>query len=84
MDRLYLDFETYCDLDIRAVGLYKYVSHSSFHPWCVAYAINDEEVELWVNGEDFSPTLRDALDDEETKLYAHNAEFEWNVFRIYY
>jgi len=81
MTNLFLDTETYSTLDIKKVGLYKYVMHPSFHPLCLAYAIDDAEVELWVKGEDFSLLLRDALATEGVKIYAHNAEFEWNVLK---
>lgn len=73
MRRLWIDFETYCDLNIKEVGLYKYVSHPSFHPWCAAYAFDDEEVNLWVNG---APLFLTFLKNEDIKIYAHNAEFE--------
>ena len=76
MKRLYIDFETYCDLDIKKVGLYKYVDHSSFHPWCLAWAIDDEDIQLWKYPELTHERLVLALTNPTTKMYAHNAEFE--------
>lgn len=81
MKRLWIDFETYCDLDIKKVGLYKYVNHPSFHPWCASYAINDEEVDLWVRGEVMPLALFNALAVKAVKIYAHNAEFEYEVLK---
>ena len=78
MKRLYIDFETYCDLDIKKVGLYKYVNHHSFHPWCLAWAIDDKDIQLWRydNDRTFGMRLLEALNNINVKVYAHNAEFE--------
>lgn len=78
-NRAYIDFETYCDLDIKKVGAYKYVNHPSFHPWCMAYAFDDEPIQLWVNGNPISTTLYNHIIYYNTFIYAHNAEFEWLV-----
>ena len=37
---LHLDFETYCDLDLKKVGLYRYVAHASFRVLCVAWKLD--------------------------------------------
>lgn len=80
MEKLWIDFETYSDLDIKEVGLYKYVDHSSFRSWCLAWAIDDEEIQLWVSDTSFYPLhLFEALDNANIKIYAHNAEFEQAV-----
>jgi len=82
--KLWLDFETYCDLDIKKVGLYKYTDHSSFKVWCAAYAFDDSPVNLWIATTDgYSRrgpgALFDAIADPDIKIYAHNAEFEWQT-----
>ena len=46
MDILSIDLETYCDLDIKDVGAYKYCRHPSFEILLFAYAFNDEPVEI--------------------------------------
>lgn len=80
MKKVWIDFETYCDLDIKKVGLYKYVDHHSFHPWCLAYAFDDEEqIQLWRYPENMPERLVLALTNPTTKVYAHNAEFESEV-----
>jgi len=80
MTKLWLDFETYSDLDIQKAGMYKYVNHPSFHPWCAAYAIDDEDTKLWVRG-DTAEDLHKSLYDPEIKIYAHNADFEHVVLK---
>lgn len=78
-DKLWIDFETYCDLDLKKVGAYKYINHPSFHPWCMAYAFNNEPVKLWVYGFDFPQSVLHAM-HKQISIYAHNAEFEWLIF----
>ena len=79
MTELYIDFETYCDLDIKKVGAYKYVNHPSFHPWCMAYAFDDEPIQLWVRGNLIPTLLCKAIIHGDIPIYAHNAEFEWLI-----
>ena len=79
--KLWLDFETYSDVDIKKAGLYKYVNHSSFMVWCCGYAVDDEPVEI-----DTTPIMpMDRLDavlsENAIKIYAHNAEFEYQVLK---
>lgn len=80
MIRLYLDFETYSELDIKKVGMYKYIAHESFHPWCMAYAFDDDEIELWTVDEMLPDCVAEAFEGDVLK-YAQNAEFEIAVVR---
>lgn len=74
--KLWIDFETYSDIDIKKMGLYKYIWHPSFQVWCCGYAINNEEVELLVGS-----SIPAELLDPNVLIYAHNAEFEWQVLK---
>ena len=80
MTKLWLDFETYSEVDLKMSGLYKYTAHPSFHPWCAAYAFDDDRVHLcdFTNNVEIG-VLCDAIMDPDVKIYAHNAEFEWQV-----
>lgn len=73
--RIYLDFETYSDLDLKKVGMYKYMNHSSFTVWCAAYAVDDAPVQLITDINYLATILPGA------KIYAHNAEFEWYTLK---
>jgi len=79
MNKLFIDFETYCDLDIKKVGAYKYINHSSFHPWCMAYAFDDKPIQLWKYPNSFPTHLLEAILFDIVSIYAHNAEFEWLI-----
>ena len=78
--KLWLDFETYCDFDIKKVGLYKYINHTSFMVWCAAYAVDDGDI--WLSTHPVAePILHQYLTNEAVKIYAHNAEFEYQVLK---
>lgn len=79
MTRLYIDFETYCDLAIKKVGAYKCVKHPSFHPWCMAYAFDNEPIRIWKQHDMFPPEIQYAITHHTVPIYAHNAEFEWLI-----
>lgn len=85
MDILSIDVETYCDLDIRDVGAYKYCKHPSFEILLFAYAFNDEPVEIidFTKGESIG-TLRVSLIDPKILKTAFNANFERNAILNYF
>jgi DNA polymerase len=66
----WLDFETRSECDLPARGPYNYARHPSTQVLCMAYAINDGEVELWTPDQPFP---REILTHQ---IRAHNAAFE--------
>ena len=83
MDTLAIDVETYCELDIRKVGAYKYCEHPTFEILLFAYAFNDKPVKVidFAQGEELSQEIEDALYDPEILKTAFNANFERNAIR---
>lgn len=81
MDILSIDVETYCDLDIKDVGAYKYCEHPSFEILLFAYAFNDEPVEIidLAQGEKIPQKVRMAIVDPKILKTAFNANFERNA-----
>lgn len=80
---LHLDFETYCDINVRDVGAATYARHPSCEVLMAGWAINDDPVELWIpdgpwDYDSMPQRLRRALAGKHT-LCAHNAQFEWNI-----
>lgn len=71
MQKLYLDIETYCDLDIRTHGPYVYTEHPSFRILMCAWAVGDADVQIT---EDISDIKE--LGDDAYLHVAHNAAFE--------
>ena len=78
MDKVYLDIETYCDLDLKKCGVYKYSEHSTFEIMLLAYAFNTDEVKVidLANGEEIPSDLAAALLNPAIIKVAHNANFE--------
>lgn len=81
MDILSIDVETYCDLDIKNVGAYKYCEHPSFEILLFAYAFNEDPVQIvdFAQGEDLPEKVIQALDDPQIIKSAFNANFERNA-----
>lgn len=76
--KLFLDFETYCELDLKKVGLDRYSAHPSCEVLMLAWGFEGETPRLWspAEGEKMPCDLRDALEDDEIELHAFNAQFE--------
>ncbi|MGO0904948.1 DNA polymerase [Clostridioides difficile] len=78
MRSLSIDIETYSDLDIKKVGVYRYVDSTNFEILLFAYAFDDEEVRVidLVNGEELPKEVIRALNDKTVIKSAFNANFE--------
>jgi DNA polymerase len=79
MPDIFLDFETRSRRDLKACGANVYAADRSTVLLCMAWAIGDDVVDLWVPGEPFPLTLYNALADG-MKLHAHNAAFERTIW----
>jgi len=86
MDILSIDVETYCDLDIKNVGAYRYCEHPSFEIMLFAYAFNNKPVEIidLMNGEILPGIIIKALHDPQIIKSAFNANFERNSLMSLY
>ena len=74
---VWLDFETRSECNLKAHGAY--AQHPSTQVLCMAWAIDDGEVELWTFGEPFPQKVSDAILSGEM-IRAHNAAFERLIF----
>jgi len=48
MSILSIDFETRSTVDLKKSGVYVYAQHPDTDIWCMAWAFDDEEPEIWV------------------------------------
>jgi DNA polymerase len=78
--RLVIDGETRSTVDLKKVGAPRYAEHPSTDMWCVAYAIDDQPVQLWLPGEPLPADLLAAIADSECTIIAHNATFERGIW----
>ena len=84
MNKLHIDFETRSELDIKKVGAYKYAKHPSTEILCMAYALNDEPVQIVKPDDSFvelGHLFRDVFDGR-TIMTAFNAYFERCIFKF--
>lgn len=83
MKNLHLDLETYSSVDISSSGLYKYTESIDFEILMLAYAFDDQDVQIidFTKGEEIPKNLLDALTDESVRKWAHNANFERQALR---
>jgi DNA polymerase len=74
---LSLDFETYCDIDLKKFGLDLYSIHPSCEVLMCAWRIDNGPIRHWDATRDPMPkSLRKALEDDDIQLWAFNAQFE--------
>ena len=82
MTRINIDFETRSVIDLRKTGVYPYAEHPTTDVWCMAYAIDGGDVQVWsphLSEYAAAPGLREALPGAE--LRAWNSGFEHIIWR---
>jgi DNA polymerase len=72
MQTLWIDIETRSRCDLKTRGVYTYARDKSTEVLCIAYAFDDEDVEVWVPGR----KLPTRLLTHKGQIRAHNAAFE--------
>ena len=78
MKELFIDIETYSDIDLSKCGVYRYVQSLNFEILLFAYSIDKGTVNV-VNikeNEEIPEEVIKALIDNSVKKYAYNAAFE--------
>lgn len=80
---LHVDIETYSSIDIKSCGAYRYLQSVDFEILLVAYAFDNEEVQIvdLAQGEELPIEFTTALTDPTIRKYAHNAAFEREAFK---
>lgn len=84
MSTLSCDFETRSTVDLPKTGVYPYARHKDTDIWCMAYAFDDEDVQVWVPSEPLPQRIKDHIENGG-ELRAWNAAFErqiWNEIMV--
>ena len=77
---LHLDVETFCELDLRKVGIHRYVNHPSFRVMAVAWKLDPKQtMACFVKDNRLPPDLTQALKNPDVQGHAWNAAFETAV-----
>ena len=84
MKTLATDLETFSELDIKKVGLYRYAANCEII--LLAYAFEDNPVEIidLAQGEKIPSEIENALFDKNILKTAYNASFEIQVLKNYF
>jgi len=81
MKILHIDFETRSEVDLIKHGAYLYATHPSTQVICMGWAFDDEEPELWTEGQEVPDRVKKHLADGlDGSIHAHNAAFERLIF----
>jgi DNA polymerase len=73
---LHRDIETRSKVSLKKVGAYKYATDPSTEVLCVAYAVDDGPVQLWLPGDPVPLEFLEAAADPSWVVCAHNDAFE--------
>lgn len=76
---LHVDFETRSAADLKKTGVYAYAADPSTDIWCMAYAFDDEPVDVWVPGDEPPARIVEHVMLGGV-LTAHNAAFERTIW----
>ena len=76
---LYVDLETYSDVDIDKAGLYRYARSPAFELLLMSYSLDGGPVQTidLAQGEEIPPDVKRHLFHPDTIKHAFNAAFEW-------
>jgi DNA polymerase bacteriophage-type len=77
--KLWLDFESYSEVDLRKHGSLRYAHHESTNVICLGYAFDDELTQLWTPAQEFPEAIR-AYMENGGPVYAHNAIFDYRIW----
>jgi DNA polymerase len=73
---LHRDFETRSTIDLPHVGAWRYAAEPNTGVWCIAYAVDDEPVQIWIPGQPIPDVFFTAARDPDWIVVAHNDQFE--------
>lgn len=72
-----IDIETYCDIDLRKSGVYRYAEDDSFELLLFAVSVNNRPVTVYdLTKEKLPQAILEALVDDRVIKWAFNASFE--------
>ena len=78
IDVLFIDLETFSDIDLSKCGSYKYAESPAFEILLFGYSINGDPVKVidLASGEEIPNEIISAITDDAVTKWAFNASFE--------
>ena len=77
---IHIDFETRSAVDLKKSGVWRYAEDASTSILCLAYKIDQGDIQLWVPGELNPPELIAAIKERKT-VKAYNVAFEQAIWK---
>ena len=74
--KLHRDFETFSAVDLPSAGAWRYAANSTTGVYCVAFAVDDGPVSIWLPGQPIPQEFFAAATEPDWLAVAHNAQFE--------
>lgn len=73
------DFETQSACDLKTAGLHVYAKHPTTDILCMAYAFDNEPVQIWRKGEPLPTAIHDHVVNGG-EISGHNVTFEYQIW----
>jgi DNA polymerase len=73
---LHRDYETRSRVTLKKIGSYRYAADPTLEILCVAYAVDNDPVQLWIPGNPVPPEFIEAAHNPRWVLAAHGDHFE--------
>ncbi len=85
MKNIFIDLETYSDIDLQKCGVYKYAESPNFEILLFGYSVDEDAVSIvdLASGESIPNEILIALTDECITKWAFNSQFERVCFSAY-
>lgn len=80
--KFHIDYETRSAVDLKKTGHHIYATSPTTDALCMAYALDEEDIKLWVLGEPMPGVFKDYAEDPEVMFTAHNAAFEFHMWNF--
>ena len=77
---IHLDFETFCEKNVKHIGAYRYAQDESCQIILAAYAFGNGLIHIWEYGDPPPKELNARIKSGEM-IAAHNAEFEYAILK---
>jgi DNA polymerase len=73
---LFWDLETRSTVSLKAAGAWRYAGDPVTEVLCVSFAIDENDPEIWIPGQQIPAAFAEAAQDERWLIVAHNDMFE--------
>jgi len=77
---LHIDFETRSACDLKKAGAHVYASHPTTDALCMAYALDNGPVKIWILGEPLPDLIWKCMANQSVTFTAQNAQFEFLIW----